>query len=339
MANTEYINSQIDIRAVAEAAGAHFRGNSSACPIHGGDNPTAFSIFDDGRAWKCWTHTAECNAGGHDGIALLMALNGWTFKEVCEKYDKPIDPQEAAKRAADNAKRIEKELQETIEKANRALEELRKARRWLEYHDSMDERARELWRARGVADDWQDYLRFGYSSDFGYAYAGEFYRSPTLTIPTFDIGADEPNNVKHRLLTPVEPKSKYRYEKADLQAAPFYGDRDLPLELTNKFLIVEGEINAAVTMQTLDLPLVQVIGMPSKNQRRRIWPELAAQLQGHAVWIAPDPDAHADGLELARMIGRARMIHLPGKIDDMVNAGSLDKPRLMSCMDRAVVIK
>jgi len=337
--DTEAINDLINIREVAEAAGAHFRGNSSACFIHGGDNPTAFNIFDNGRAWTCWTHTAECNAGGHDGIALLMALNNWTFKQVCEKYDKPVDPKEAERRAIEKAERVEKELQESIRKAEKALEELRSARRWLEYHNKMDDRARELWRGRGLSDSWQDYFKFGYASNFGYSYDGEFYHSPTLTIPTFDIGQPEPSNVKHRLLDPIEPKSKYRYEKADIPATPLYGDANLPLELARRILIVEGEINGAVTMQTLDASLLQVIGMPSKNQRNRIWPELAGKLKGMDVWIAPDPDAHQDGLEFAKMIGRARMMHLPGKIDDMVNAGALNKAKLMYCMDRAIVVK
>jgi len=119
MIDTELINSQIDIRAVAESAGAHFRGNSSVCPIHpGANNPTAFTIFNGGRNWKCWTHESECNRYGHDGIALLRVLNGWTMKDVGERFNAPVDPQEAARRAVENAKRIEKELQEKIDKAN-----------------------------------------------------------------------------------------------------------------------------------------------------------------------------------------------------------------------------
>jgi hypothetical protein len=132
--DTAFINSQIDIREAAENAGAEFHGNRATCPIHGGDNPHAFEIFDGGRAWTCHTRT-ECNQFGHDGIGLLRALNNWTFNEVKERYTTAIDPQEAARRAAENAKRIERELQEKIEQAQRAIEELRKARKWVEDHD------------------------------------------------------------------------------------------------------------------------------------------------------------------------------------------------------------
>jgi len=92
-------------------------------------------------------------------------------------------------------------------------------------------------------------------------------------------------------------------------------------------------------MQTLDTPLIQVIGMPSKNQRRRLWPELAAKLNNNNIWIVPDPDATSEAREFATMIGHARLIHLPGKIDDLVNAGSMDKRKLQYCMDKAVIVK
>ena len=343
MTDTVAINALIDIRTLAEQAGARFRGNSSHCPVHGGDNPTAFSIFDNGRAWKCFTHPDECNAGGHDGIALVMALNGWTFREVCERYapGQPLDPQEAARRAAENAERVERELKESIERARRALRELQEGRRWLEYHDSMSADARELWRARGVQDEWQDFYKLGYNPSFSYAHGADYYKSPTLTIPTFDIDQTTPNNLKHRLLRPAEPKDKYRYEMTGIPAHPFYGDRFLPLDCANRILIVEGEINGAVTFAELDpgSVLYQVIGMPSKNQRRRLWPELAERLRGQSVWIAPDPDAASDGLEFAKMIGHARMIYLPAKMDDMIKAGTLNRAKIHSLMDKAIVIK
>jgi hypothetical protein len=204
--------------------------------------------------------------------------------------------------------------------------------------------ARQLWRDRGLADSWQDYYKVGYSPSFPYAYADVFYTSPTLSIPTFDIGANEPNNVKHRLLSPVEPKSKYRYEKADIPAQPLYGDRDLPLECCNRLVWVEGEINGQVTMQTLDAGGTQVIGLPSKNQRKRIWPQLAEQIRplvesGLQVFGFPDPDATAEGIEFARMLGRTRIAFMPRKIDDMVNDGTLDRAGLLQQMNKAVVVK
>jgi phage/plasmid primase-like uncharacterized protein len=46
-----------------------------ACPIHGGDNRSAF-VCDDER-WHCWT---QC--GGGDVIALVEKLHGFSFVEA-----------------------------------------------------------------------------------------------------------------------------------------------------------------------------------------------------------------------------------------------------------------
>ncbi len=75
----------IDLRALAEEAGARFgRGQSSCCPLHpGADNPSAFHLYRgrDGRArWHCFT---RCPQGlGHndgDAIAFYMRWQGVDF--------------------------------------------------------------------------------------------------------------------------------------------------------------------------------------------------------------------------------------------------------------------
>ena len=61
------------------AAVLHAHGHSSArrgpCPIHGGDNRTAFS-HDDQR-WACWTH---CGTG--DVVRLVELLRGVGFRDA-----------------------------------------------------------------------------------------------------------------------------------------------------------------------------------------------------------------------------------------------------------------
>ncbi len=63
-----------DLRGLAERAGAAFnppgRGTASRCPLHGGDNPTAFHLYrgSDGRQrWHCFT---RCPQGQNDGDAI-----------------------------------------------------------------------------------------------------------------------------------------------------------------------------------------------------------------------------------------------------------------------------
>lgn len=61
MSLIEQIKATVDLIALAEEAGAEFKNNRSHCPLHGGDNKNAFHIFDNGKAWHCFT---ACNAGG-----------------------------------------------------------------------------------------------------------------------------------------------------------------------------------------------------------------------------------------------------------------------------------
>jgi hypothetical protein len=49
---------------MAEEAGAVFHGSSSACPLHGGDNPDAFHLYEGGQKWHCFT---RCPQGKNDG--------------------------------------------------------------------------------------------------------------------------------------------------------------------------------------------------------------------------------------------------------------------------------
>lgn len=74
----------IDLRALAEEAGAEFRGkgNSSRCPLHGGTNPAAFHLYrggDGGWRWHCFTN---CPKGANDGDAFtfVMRWRGVDFK-------------------------------------------------------------------------------------------------------------------------------------------------------------------------------------------------------------------------------------------------------------------
>ena len=334
--DTVFINSQIDIRDAAEQAGAQFRGGRSRCPIHGGDNPQAFEVFDGGRRWTCHTR-AECNRFGHDGIALLRALNNWSFVEVKERYNMTfMDPMEAARRATENAKRVEQELQDKIVQAQKAIDELRQARRWIEDHESMTQDAVTMWEMRGIPPSWQGFWMLGYRPNFSYSHAGQSYTSPTLTIPLFEARQDEPVNIKHRLLNPIAPQDKYRQERSGIEARPFLGDRDLPLADAERVIVVEGEIKAAVTFLTLDHILWQVVGIPGKQS----WSKLIPELQGRTdTVIMLDPDAKTDAVKMARSIGGAKVVDLPGKIDDMILESELDGKWIEAVFHNARLIK
>jgi len=63
------ILTRVDLVALAERAGAQLRQCNGewrgACPLHGGDNETAFVIYDDGghMRWRCFTNCREPSGG------------------------------------------------------------------------------------------------------------------------------------------------------------------------------------------------------------------------------------------------------------------------------------
>jgi len=81
MHDLDLIRERIDLHDLAEEAGAEFRNDSSRCPLHGGDNPTAFHVYENGRKWHCFTN---CTEGENDGdvFAFYMRWKGVEFKEA-----------------------------------------------------------------------------------------------------------------------------------------------------------------------------------------------------------------------------------------------------------------
>lgn len=62
MEKIEDIKAKLDLRTLAEQAGARFTPKGySPCPLHKGDNPTGFSLYEGGKKWKCWTR--GCGSG------------------------------------------------------------------------------------------------------------------------------------------------------------------------------------------------------------------------------------------------------------------------------------
>lgn len=55
----------------------------SACPVHGGDNQTAFRFNKETRTWVCFTHKCH-EIHGNDIIGLIKALTGREFVESVE---------------------------------------------------------------------------------------------------------------------------------------------------------------------------------------------------------------------------------------------------------------
>lgn len=320
---------------LAEQAGAslhkegrEWRGN---CPLHGGDNSSAFAIFisqDGTERWHCFSN--DC--GGGDAINFVEKWKGINFLDAY-KYltgGLQIDPQDAARFAAQRAERAAIELEAHIERASAVLADLRLSQMHLVYHQAMDDDGkRDLWNKRGVHDDFIDYLKLGYCSSFQVETKQGRLTTPTLSIPIFGVGF-ELLNIRHRLLANTDPKDKYRPERAGLGSAPpLLFDPDIGMD-TDRILWCEGEIKAIVTGQTLDTPGFQVVGLPGKSN----WKTHVQGAIGKDNWIVFDPGAEKEAAEFGKAI-HGRIIVLPEKIDDMILKCNIERGTIVAWLKHA----
>lgn len=61
---------------------------SGTCPIHNGDNPSAFSLYENSGIWTCWTHNCQ-EKWGNTPKGLVSA--------ILHKADKDISPDDFLK--------------------------------------------------------------------------------------------------------------------------------------------------------------------------------------------------------------------------------------------------
>ncbi len=332
------INEQIDLIQEAESLTTLKRKSSAGraeeyagpCPVCGGHD----RFVVQAQRWLC----RHCTEGKWKSpIDLIMMTRNLPFKDACRMIEgeKPMTPAERERIATERAERAARELEESIKRANEALEALRKAQSWTRYHAQLecDDSARDIWRKRGIPDVYQDIFNFGYDPRHVYYSDDNQHVSASLTIPVFAMGG-ECVNVRHRLLSPSNPSDKYRPERAGLPASAWFADPSL--SHPKSLLVVEGEIKAAVSYIAADDPTMQVAGMPGKSNGVETIAGYLDTVDG-PVYILPDPDA----VDLARadcdFVGRerARLVLLPDKIDDMINRNSLGKDWMQMVLRQA----
>jgi DNA primase len=76
---------RVSIEMVLRARGIELRAQrtrlTGPCPVHGGDNPTAFVVDIERQLWFCHTH---CRRGG-DVVDLVRLMDDCGYREVAEK--------------------------------------------------------------------------------------------------------------------------------------------------------------------------------------------------------------------------------------------------------------
>jgi hypothetical protein len=324
--NIEDILTKTDLtELVRKAGGMVDSAGRCACPLHGGENDTAFSIFQkDGKDyWKCWT--GYC--GGGDAIDFVKVWQGMDFKAACEflggdVVSDPVAMEASAKARLDRAK-VEHEEARLRMEARRA--ELQVAQLHLHYHETMRDWARLEWVRRGLDESYQGLWMLGSCDDKVLKFKGEEYHTPTLTIPLVD---EKYNllNIKHRLINPPKPNDKYRPEREGLGTfPPFIAFPDVGYN-AEVIWVMEGEIKAMVTATISPDSSWQFIGVPGQDAYEKLPDDL---FSGKKVIVVPDPKAELKAWKFAKKIG-ARFLMTPEKIDDLIVENGYDQNWLYS---------
>lgn len=331
MFDTDVINAKVRIEDLVIQAGGNpkFSGGryTSTCPIHGGDNPTAFSIFEkDGKwVWNCFT--GSC--GGGDAIRFVEKWQGLKFREACEWINGgAITDIEGLKVSAEQ--RLEQARIETIEAKEKylaRLSEFQKTERHLQYHNNLKDRQwmRDLWTQWGIDKEMQDFWYLGGVDDF---IVDGTHHTPTLTIPI--IGEDnELLNIQHRLVNPKDPKSKYRYDSKGLNADPFLAIPAMGFD-GDYVLVMEGSKKAMVTWTVCDSGW-QTIGAPSQTLFKSLIEKLKPV--GNRVVVIPDPNTEKNpnawrkAYELAKGVN-GYFMPVPLQMDDYILSAEINKDDL-----------
>ena len=339
MFDIEKITSKLRIEDLVQRAGGTPRksGNrySCSCVLHGGDNPTAFSVFEkDGKQyWKCWTG----NCGQGDLITFVEVWQGLKFKEACEWINGgAIEDAQGMKESAEQrhaAALIEEQAAKERTEARR--KELQAENIHVRYHEGMAQWLKDKWTVAGIDEGMQSFWTLGGCEDFTYKDEDNLYHSATLTIPVFSE-ARELLTIQHRLLNPHNPKSKYRPEKTGLHAHPFLAVPEMGFD-GDKVLVMEGAKKAMVTWTRSDTGW-QCIGVDSQEMYKSMVEILKPV--GARVIVVPDPNTEGNpnairkAWHLAKEIGGA-MVNIPVKIDDLILQTEMNQDGLFSLLKQA----
>lgn len=328
-----------DLLAYVERAGGTPKGGGNryacACPLHGGDNTTAFSIFyKDGRwLWNCFTG----NCGGGDAIRFVEVWQGLKFKEACEWINGgAIEDAQGMKESAEArhaAALIEEQAAKERTEARR--KELQVAEIHLRYHNNMTQYHKDEWTKAGIDEGMQAFWTLGGCEDFTYKDAEQVYHSPTLTIPIF-AETRELLTIKHRLLNPHNPNDKYRPEKTGLHSHPFLAVPEMGFD-GGMVLVMEGAKKAMVTWTRSDSDW-QCIGVDGQKMYKPMVEVL--RTVGKKVVVIPDPNSERNpnairiAWHLAKEIGGA-MVQVPAKIDDLILQSDMQQDQLYDLLKQA----
>ncbi len=304
---------------------------SSSCPKCGGSVHKNGEQPDRFRMWvrsKYGTPLGWCRSCGY---AWSPSQDRKPTKEEIEAWQK---------------QQIEVE-KERLAAAERALELLQKEKMWEKFYIQNNDYSKNIFRERGIADSWIEYLKLGLVPDYTVKSRtdGEwdYYHSPAISIPIWNVGGVV-QNIKLRVTNPRRSNDRYRnwYEAGQSYLyVPLY---DLPL--TGTCVLVEGEFKSVVMEQTLDDINFRVVGVQSKTPGQNVFDQLK-DFEIVYIWLDPDSfvvecDGNGKPRETAvermvRLVGkeRARIVQCPVKSDDGIISGNVDPKKYLAMARKA----
>jgi hypothetical protein len=263
--------------------------------------------------------------GGHNARVWCRRCSHFEWADAQE--NKPPDPvkiKEAEELRREMGQREERRLSAKID-------ELRRDAYWEGWHDAMQTRHRELWRAEGISNGLQDFFKLGYVGNRQFYNGERPFNSAAMTIPIFDVGWNAVN-VQYRIVQPPRNVGKYRFT-AGLPAPLYLTDPDN--EPTGPTVLVEGAKKAIVLYANVGHKFT-VVAVPSKMPGKGLIERLK---DCDPVYVALDPDAYSDGQSARRigaMIGnRARFVALPAKPDDLLTKYGFTATAMMGYFNQA----
>lgn len=332
--NIEALLAKNDLVEFAERAGAKFRRSGhelrSHCPIHGGDNPNAFAVWEDGGKQKWICYTRGCGQG--DIIDFVQAWQQKPFKDavVFLGGEVILDPEEMARLARERHQKALQAKREAQQYEEARRKELQAEQKHLEYHKMLNDYFTSEWVKRGLDESWQNYFCLGGCPDF---VIDGGYHTPTLTIPI--VGEqNEVLNIKHRLLNPKNPKDRYRPERSGLGPFPYFLAYPNMGYSGDVVWVLEGEIKTMILASINPEESWAYIGVPGMSQYKG----LTDKLKGKNIIAISDPNAEKEVSEFCKSVN-GRMLELPEKVDDLIVAHGYDGDWLRSMEKQARKVK
>jgi len=285
-------------------------------------------------------HCFGCGEHGN-AIDYVMHRDEVDFLEACRRLGwngGQVDPEALRQSMMDYNVLKALEEQRNAEELAEYLAKFTEKEQWIAFQKCMKEENRMWWRAQGISDDWQDYLKLGYINDKPYYDRNKkLNHSPAYTIPFFHYGFKF-QNMQYRLQDPLNPNDRYRFE-AGLKPVYYMTEPEIPIQ--DQVMICEGAKKAIVTNITYERDNnenVSVIATPSKVDYGGA---IEAVKDCGRVWIIPDPDAwnkpiraaanwQPSPVVMATRIGKAaRIVRLPVKVDDGILTMNLNLKKYM----------